>query len=164
MSNLVEQFKKQFQILETKYKETDYMYVAVDIHETILKPTHSIEMSTEFYKFAKRTLQFMSAHKRIKLIIYTSTLPDTTLKYHEFFKTHGINFDFINGNNEIPSPHYADFSLKFFFNVLIEDKTGFDAENDWLPLYKYFFELHTGLDLDKLIAADFPGIKIEITE
>lgn len=148
---LVKLFKKNFELLETKYGPEDKMYVKVDIHETIMRPTHTVEMSTEFYPHALKALKFMSEHPRICLIIWTSTLPETTLKYVELFKKHDINFDYVNSNPEIASTEYADFSTKFFMNVLLDDKAGFNAETDWEPLSDYFelLSLKDFLRLDK---------------
>ena len=135
---LVKQFKKQLEILKVKYKVGAKMYVAVDVHETILKPTHSTDMSQDFYDHAIESLQLMSQHPDIVLILWTSSLEELSHQYLEYFEDHGIKFKFLNGNPEIPSPEYADFSKKFFVNVIIDDKAGFNANTDWEPLFDFF--------------------------
>ena len=139
--NLVKQFKKQFRHLEEKYTEKDFIYVAIDIHETILFPTHSTELSKDFYPYALDTLKLITSHPRIRTILWTSSLDEITEQYHKFFVEQGINFNFINGNPEIASPFYANFDKKFFVNVIIDDKSGFNAEADWEPLHDYFLLL-----------------------
>ena len=135
---LVKTIKQTFKKLEEKYGPDEKMYIKVDIHETIMRPTHTTEMSTEYYPFAVETLQLMSNHPRVCLILWTSTLYDTALKYMELFKAKGIHFAHLNCNPEIASPEYADFSMKFFMNLIIDDKAGFQAEVDWEPLHDYF--------------------------
>ena len=52
-------------------------------------------------------------------------------------KLNNINFDYINENPEINSNKLSDFSKKFYFNIGLDDKCGFDAEQDWLDIYNY---------------------------
>lgn len=130
-----------------KARDWDRLYMAVDLHETVIKPTYnnkSIEDS-EFYKNAKECLQYMSKRDDIVLIMYTCAHEDTTNQYLEFFKKHGINFDYVNENPEVPNTKYADFSKKFYRNVTLDDTAGFDPEIDFCNLlfilkllYKHF--------------------------
>ena len=90
----------------------------------------------EFYPFAKEALQKISKRKDIKMIIWTCSYPQEIEKYLEFFKKNGINFEHINSNPGISSNmgNFGYYEQKFYFNVLFEDKAGFDPLRDWKPV------------------------------
>jgi len=107
------------------------IYVFVDIHETILKPTYTDSSEKCFYKLAKETLQILSNRKDISLGLYTCSYPEEIQDYLEYFIENGIHFEHINSNLEEGNNKYACFSEKPYFNVLLDDKAGFDPEEDW---------------------------------
>lgn len=104
---------------------------AIDVHETILVPTRSKVLPTEFYPDAKETLQLISERVDICPILYTSSRPEEIKHYLQFFAQVGIRFDYANENPEVPSMGYGYFEEKFYFNVLFDDKAGFDPFQDW---------------------------------
>jgi hypothetical protein len=107
------------------------MYWAIDIHETILRPTYSTEWSTEFYPNAKKALQLLSKRRDCKLILWSSMTNSQIPDYLQFFEDNKIIFDHVNGNCDVRDTKYASFKEKFYFNVLIDNKAGFDAETQW---------------------------------
>jgi hypothetical protein len=122
-----------------KKKGWDYLYIAVDIHGTILKPNYSKDdIPREFYKNAKATLQLLSKMNSVKLIMFTSSWDYDIVKYNEYFLENDIKFDFFNENPDVPSEGFGCFYKKPYFNVLLDDKAGFDVDseiNDWVLLY-----------------------------
>jgi hypothetical protein len=114
---------------ERKWTKT---YWAFDIHGTLLKPNYKRdEISTEFYPFAKEVMQALEKRKDIVKILYTCSYPHEILQYVEHFAAHGIHFDYINCNPEVADGGYGYYQDKFYFNVLMDDKAGFDGELDW---------------------------------
>ena len=67
----------------------------------------------------------------MKLIMYTCSHPEEIEKYLELFESKGIKFNYVNENPEVSGTEYGDFTGKPYMNVLLEDKAGFDAEEDW---------------------------------
>jgi hypothetical protein len=134
--NIKNTFKK---VLERKWK---YIYIAIDLHETILKPTYSEILSTEFYPYAEETLKELSKLNGIVLILYTSSTHNDILQYLHFFRERNIYFKYVNCNNDVPSTNYAEFSSKFYFNILLDDKAGFEGENDWIFFKNEFLTLY----------------------
>jgi hypothetical protein len=113
-------------------KNWNKTYWAFDIHGTILKPTFQVGMNaTEFYPHAKETMQILSKHRNVVRILYTSSYPEEASEYVKFFAAHGIIFDYINENPEVTAGAYGHYERKFYFNVLFDDKAGFDPETDW---------------------------------
>ena len=118
------------------------VHVAIDIHGTILKPTWNKNLSTEYYPLAKQTLQLMSKYNNIYMIMWTSSNNADCLKYSYRFYKNDICFNNINDNIECQNTEYADFSKKFYFDVGIDDRFGFNPYIDWIFLYLYFKLIH----------------------
>jgi hypothetical protein len=121
---------------QAKLKGWDKTYWAFDIHGTMLQPTFkSGVVSTEFYPYVKEVMQFLSAKKDIVRILYTCSYPHEIEQYLEYFKVNGIHFDYVNENPDVCAGAYGHYERKFYFNVLFEDKAGFDPLTDWKEVY-----------------------------
>ena len=121
----------------------DKIYVAVDIHDTIVASNYSkTSISTTFYPMAKKVLQYLSRRKDVVLILYTCSHPEESVLYSKFFESNDIHFDYINCNPEVENHGYGCYDKKIYFNVLIEDKAGFDANVDWEVVFDAFQEYH----------------------
>jgi len=116
-------------------KNWEKLYWAIDIHGTLLKPNFkSNEISREFYPYAREAMQLLSTRKDIVKILYTCSYPDEIKQYLQYFSENGIHFDYVNCNPEIGDGGYGFYQNKFYFNVLVDDKAGFDGETEWKPI------------------------------
>lgn len=110
---------------------------AFDLHGTILKPNFRRDkISTEFYPEAKEVMQMIGGRKDIVKILFTCSYPHEISQYVDFFRENGIHFDYINKNPEIADGGYGYYKEKFYFNVLLDDKAGFDGNTDWVLVKK----------------------------
>jgi hypothetical protein len=117
---------------DAKRKGWDKTYWAFDVHGTLLLPTYKTGVvSTEFYPYAKETMQIISRRKDIIKILFTCSYPDEIVTYLDYFKKHNIHFDYVNKNPDVCAGAYGHYESKFYFNVLFEDKAGFDPLTDW---------------------------------
>ena len=118
-------------------KKWDKIYVLVDIHNTIFKPSYRNAESFIWFEGAKESLQFMTKCKQICLILWTSSHQDKVKEYTDVFEKNGIHFDYINENPEVKNDDLGCFDKKLYFNIGVDDKFGFNAENgDWNRFYK----------------------------
>lgn len=133
---IVEYIKKMF---ENSFKKEWFdTYWVVDLHGTIIKPTYNgVEM--EYYYLAKETLQKLTKRQDIKLILWTSSYPKEIKQYIKEFKKDNIHFDAINKNPNISSKNgnFGYYKNKFYFNVLIDDKAGFNPNLEWEEIYNF---------------------------
>jgi hypothetical protein len=107
----------------------DTLYVVIDANGTIIRPYHHC---IEFYTECIEVLQWFSNRKDFKLILWTSSHIDEIEKILQLAEKYGIYFDAVNSNNYEPlSTKNANFTQKFYFNILIDDKSGFVPETDW---------------------------------
>ena len=119
------------------------IYIFCEIHGTILKPNYEYgNISDDFYPYAKETLQLLSQMPEVVLATYTCSHLHEIEGYMKIFKENHINFQYINTNPEVETQKngYGCYDTKPYFNVLLEDKAGFDPEVDW----KNMFDLLNG--------------------
>lgn len=109
----------------------------VDVHNTILKPTFDKKETFEYFPYAKETLQLLSEKENIKLIMWTSSYDEKIQMYLKHFEENGIIFNFVNENKEYGNVSFACFDTKFYYDIGIDDKFGFDAEHDWKEIYTF---------------------------
>ena len=115
-----------------KERGWDKTYVMIDVHDTILKGEYSSAQSYDPPKEAVEVLKWLSDRKDMVIIIWTSSYAKDYQKLKEWFwDTHQIKFDYHNENPECGNTEYAEFTTKPYFNILIEDKCGFQMETDW---------------------------------
>lgn len=124
-------------------KNWEKLYWAIDIHGTLLRPNFMRDqISKEFYPFAKETMQLLTKRTDIVKILYTCSYPDEIKQYIKYFSENGIHFDYINSNPEIADGGYGYYQHKFYFNVLMDDKAGFDGDKDWQAIYHLLKKLN----------------------
>lgn len=128
-------FERAFKTMESR--NWDCIYVVVDLHSTVVKSNWSdSELPDQVYPFALETLKLLTQNPKVKLILWTSSWERDYIQYQAMLGLCGINFDFVNENpDEKSNPEgYTCFEKKFYFNVLLDDKAGFEADVDWEPL------------------------------
>ena len=121
----------------TKTRGWDRTFWAIDIHDTLVKSNYkSGEIPTEFFPYAKYVMTKLSLRPDIKLILYTCSHPHEIEQYLKFFEENGIHFDYINENPEVKTDMkgYGNYDKKPYFNLLLDDKAGFNAEKDLLSI------------------------------
>ena len=129
--------KNHFDMMEKR--GWDKTFWAFDVHGTLIKPNYKAgDIPKEFYPYALETLKLLTDRKDVTLILYTCSHPHEIQEYLDLFNSHGIKFEYCNKNPEVPSDMngYGYYEDKFYFNVLFEDKAGFDPE-EYEEIYKY---------------------------
>lgn len=138
MHYLIKYLDKLFKMQEEKGWK--YLYFMVDVHNTIIRPTYNKSLKFEYYPYAREVLHLLSFRQEIKLIMWTSTYPDVIEKYEDKFWIYDMKFDYINENPDIKNDEIRCFDKKFYYDIGIDDKFGFDPETDWKIIYDYLIE------------------------
>jgi hypothetical protein len=124
---------------KAKSRNWNKIYIAVDFHDTIFKSSYNENTKLIFLPYAKETLQYLSLRSDIILIGWSSITQDIYLKnYKPIFDANEIKIQFFNCNPLEKNTAYADFSIKFYFNIVIDDKAG-AIPKDW-KIIKQTFE------------------------
>lgn len=138
-NRIVKQFKKSFKLKEER--GWDKIYVLVDLHDTIMKATYRNDVEPyDFYYYSIPSLATMCLDPEICLILWTCTPEENLNENIEHLKHFGISFDYINENPEVLNNEVSNFDKKLYCNVLLDDKAGFDPEEDWKLIYNYLHE------------------------
>ena len=111
----------------------DTIFWAIDFHSTICDGKYELEQTFKFYPFAKEVLQFISEQEDTCLILYTCSHLTEIYRMQQFLKQNDIIFKYVNCNPEVPNTALGNYKDKFYFNILLEDKSGFEL-NDWLNI------------------------------
>jgi len=90
----------------------------------------------------------ISNRRDITTLLYTCSHPGQIEEYQKYFREHDIIFDHVNENPEVVTGEnndYGNYDKKPYFNVLFEDKAGFDAMNDWFVVEELLNKYDEGL-------------------
>lgn len=119
-----------------KRRRWDRMYWAIDLHSTLILPTYDQMTAADvrYYPHADDVMRVLSQRPDARLILYTCSWPAEIQEYQRRFVADGIRFDWVSENPEVGQTEYGDYSKKPYFNLLLDDKAGFDAGSDWLAL------------------------------
>jgi hypothetical protein len=126
-----------------KKKERNWtkMYWAIDVHDTIFQGEYASNQKYDPSPEAIEVLKWLSDRNDMMIIIWTSSYSADYDRLRKWFsETHGVNFDFLNENPECGNTLYAKFDKKFYFNVLLDDKSGF-CEADWKAIKETLIEI-----------------------
>lgn len=124
--------EKQFALM--KERNWDKLYWAIDLHDTVLYADYTNSKPIKFAPGAKEVLKRLSKSPSSYLIMFTCSYPEEIKKYLEFFKEHDITFDSVYENPDVSNSKYGYFDKKPYYNILLEDKAGFDKEDDWTEI------------------------------
>lgn len=120
----------------------DKIYILVDIHDTIIRSDYTSENRTyDYYPDAIPCLNYLSNLDDVYLILWSSCKTRVAADYISEFGKKGIFFDDFNMNSDVKNTEYAYFALKPYFNVIIDDKAGFEAEKDWTEFLTFLKEI-----------------------
>jgi len=115
-----------------KVRKYEFIYWSIDLHSTIITGTYDLNNEgSEFYPWGIEVLQNLTKNPKMKLILWTSSHYQPIQDFLRRVDPYSIYFDYINENPECIETKLCDFNEKFFFDILIDDKAGFDPSKDW---------------------------------
>ena len=110
----------------------DRVYWAIDLHDSIITGKYNkFNQGATIYPYAKETLDFLFLSECHRTILWTSSYSEAV---DDVLKRFDLKFHYFNENPECPNTELCDFSKKFYFNILIDDKSGFEG-TDWEKIY-----------------------------
>ena len=130
--------KKTF--ADYKTKGWDRIFVLVDVHATII-PSGAHDNFTFINEACKEVLQWWSKREEVRLILWTSSYPAETDRLKKWLAGHGIFIYYINQNPEAKDTPRASFASKMYYNIVIDDRAGFEPETDWAEMKRQLIEL-----------------------
>lgn len=117
-------------------------YWAIDLHDVIIPGTYTRNNEgRQFYPDAEEVLKWLTKRNDMTLILYTSSWENSIEDIREWMLNRTIRFDYVNANPECDSNDLCCFNVKFFFDVMLEDKAGFEGSVDWTEIKKTLIKL-----------------------
>lgn len=120
-----------------KQRNWQTIYWAVDLHGVCLNSNYENGNYTLINDSVIEGLKAIQEQPESKIILWSSCHLHEQQAIIDFFKSKGIHIDYFNKNPLVPSTKTGDFSVKFYFSILIDDKAGFDPETDWTAIKNY---------------------------
>ena len=65
------------------------------------------------------------------MILWTSSHQSYAQKHLDRLEELGVKFQYFNENPICTNTQLCDFGGKFYFNVVLDDKAGFEGATDW---------------------------------
>jgi len=109
-----------------KERNWDTLYFAFDLHGTIIEPGRLKDLTV--YSDAEKVLRFLSEQSNIVLILFTSTTHEALKPFSQWCFKNKIYFKYFNENPECLNNHEGDYTSKFYYNLLFDDRAGFDPK------------------------------------
>lgn len=99
--NIMIETSIEFAYKRMKEKKWEKIYVLVDIHNTIFRPSYHNKEQYQWFIGAKEALQFLTKNEKTCLILWTSSHKSSVEEYIKVFEQNGIHFDYVNENPEV---------------------------------------------------------------
>ena len=118
------------------------IYIAIDLHDTIIEGKYNLNNDgANFFPNSIEVLRNLSNRSDICLILWTSSYDIPIQISLDKLSEYDIDFNYINENPECPNTQLCNFDGKFYFNILIDDKAGWDGLTDWFLLEETLREI-----------------------
>lgn len=133
--SIIKAINRAYQLKEER-NWTD-IYWAIDLHGVCLKSNYTINSYEFINEDVVKTLLLIQSLPESKIIIWSSSYSEEKSDIYEFFLKHGIEINGFNHNVFVQNTTTGCFDEKFYFNILLDDKAGFNPETDWKEIYNY---------------------------
>lgn len=130
--------KKTFE--DYKSKGWDRIFILIDVHGTII-PNGKHDAFSFITKDAEEVLRWFSNRPEIRLILWSSSYAKELHDIQLWLYSIGINFEYLNQNPEVTNTERACFDQKLYYNILIEDRAGFEPLQDWAAMKKELMDI-----------------------
>ena len=118
---------------QKKIRKWDKIYWAIDLHDTIIEGKYNkLSQGASIFHYAKETLDYLYNSEFHRTILWTSSYPEAV---NDILKRFDLKFNYFNANPECPNNELCHFDNKFYFNLLLDDKSGFES-SDWKVIHE----------------------------
>jgi hypothetical protein len=117
---------------DKKEKGWQRLYWCIDLHDVIIEGKYNkFNVGADVFHNASEFFKWANKRKDMVLILWTSSYNDALEHTLKSLEELGIKFHFVNENPMEKNNSICDFDKKFYFNILLDDKAGFEGATDW---------------------------------
>ena len=131
-------------------RKWDTLYWAIDLHGVCLKSTYVSSQHEWISADAIAGLQAIATQPENKIILWSAVHETEKQAIIDKFSEKGIKITGFNRNPEVFNTSTSNFNEKFYFNVLLDDKAGFDYMTDWNAIIRFYAIKHANRILDTM--------------
>jgi hypothetical protein len=117
-------------------KKWNKVYIALDIHGTCADSNYR-EVCKRLYENCIEPLKEISHYPEVSIILYSCCHKKDQEEYLKLFEDNGIKISYFNENPEVPNTPTGCFDIKFYYNLLVDDKAFFKPKHWNLFLCSY---------------------------
>lgn len=119
------------------------IYWAIDLHGVCIESDYQNGFGVYDWinPQAVEALRAISDRPESHIILWSSVNPSEQEELIWFFGTFGITVDNFNCNPHEEGNNVTCFDEKFYFSILLDDKAGFDPEEDWQLIIDYMKDM-----------------------
>jgi hypothetical protein len=115
------------------------LYILIDLHDVIIEGTYTrYNEKRKYHNMCEKVLKKLSENEKVCLILWTSSHNDAISDILDELSEKGIVFDYVNENPECVSTDILNVEKKPYFDLLFDDKAGFNGDEDWSVVEKCF--------------------------
>jgi hypothetical protein len=119
----------------------DTVYYAIDLHGVCLTSNYTSDVHEFINQDAIGGLKVISDRPETVIIIWSGLHTDQQAAVSKLFLDNGIKIDYFNENPLERNTVTGNFSDKFYFSVLLDDKAGFDPTIHWQHIIDYYLRI-----------------------
>lgn len=127
--SLLKSLKDAYQKMDERGWDT--IYWAVDLHGVCLKSNYEQGGYEWINDKALEALRLISLLPESKIILWSSVYRREKNDILDFFEDQNISIAGFNNNYREDNNKVSCFDEKFYFSILLDDKAGFDPDEDW---------------------------------
>jgi DNA segregation ATPase FtsK/SpoIIIE-like protein len=114
------------------------IYIMVDLHGVVFNSNYRASNELRFAHLnTMPCLSYLSNQRDVVLILWTSSHETEIQNVLKWLGLWGIQFKYVNENPLEKDTEYASFAKKPYFNIVLDDKAGFDSSHDWSELLQW---------------------------
>jgi len=118
------------------------MYWLIDLHDVIIPGTYTRNNDGKALNpGAEEVLRWLTRRENMCPILWTSSHQDAINEIVKWVSDYGIKFTYVNENPEVKPNGLIDTTIKPYFDMLLDDKAGFDGETDWIEIKNALIEI-----------------------
>ena len=138
MKSIEDQIVRLYESVEER--NWNRVYWAIDLHDTVITGVYNkFNVGAKLYPDAKEVLDFLYDDPLHCTILWTSSYNDAVT---DVCRQYNIKFNHYGENPECTNTSMCNFQNKFYFNVLLDDKSGFVGETDWTEIKNTLIKLN----------------------
>ena len=121
------------------HRKYDTTYWCIDIHDTLVPSTYTYPNNYDLtlYPYMIEAMKILSSMPDQRLILWSCTTTEKIRELLEALLKHEIYISYFNENPECKSNDISCFDDKFYFDILLDDKAGFDPWKEWKLIYSH---------------------------